>query len=486
MFTRPCVLCCVLAGVVFAQDPLLTPEQVKFLTDAQATAVEASKNTEAELLKEFDSLSFRLGLLAEGRGGLSLAFKSALELLAELKSALNSLEWVFSFGYDAESAKLHPGQPAWSLQTIDEFGHIPTLWELKVDGKAAALPEAQWKLVDAEETGLYRQRNFAKHADPNMTEAALRPSYVSGNLAHLDAGIWEYGFYAPMYRQSALKARSVVAGLDGGGWSSVCNASASNMGKRFRWVKYFVPCEAIFAGGDKKVNFGTVDHLLHSFHANTRTFSIMGETLARRMYQLLAPRASMHPLEDNMYLEAVFLGPARMQDMKLFVASFPDLIGTSDLDRVREFCKRHRLPLAWALGSGKLRKDVDTSHAKYWFPYEPFVHWNVNGDRLLDPSSWDSVNAEEPSASKFLWAQVEAQAKEAREEDPKFHNFRTISSWWKTLTTGGGAVRGLRGKHCLDALDLCFGTSGDDHTEGNCLCRVMPSVASHKTQPMLV
>jgi hypothetical protein len=289
-----------------------------------------------------------------------------------------------------------------------------------------------------------------------------------------------------MYRQSALKERAVVAGLDGGGWSTVCNASASSMGKAFRWVKNFVPCDAIFAGGNKQVIFGTIDHLLHTFHANTRTFSIMGETLARRMYQLLVPKATMHPLEDNMYLEAVFFGPARMQDLKLFVASFPDLFGTSDADTVREFCKRHGLPLAWALGSGKLRKDVDKTHTSIWLPYEPFVHWHVNGDRLLDPSCWDSVNAEAPPASQLQWASVEAQAKEARKDNPKNLNFRTISSWWKALTPAGGAVRGLRGKHCLDELDLCFGTSGDANTEGKCLCRVMSNVTSGKPPPVLV
>jgi len=421
-------------------------------------------------------------LALQGMEAKPLLFKSAAELLEDLKDALHSLEFLFSFGLDAASAALHPGQPDWDLAGIDHHGHIPTLWELKVDGKAKALPEAQWQLVDAEETGLYRQPLFAKAADPNMTEAALRPSYVSGNLAHLDAGIWEFGVYAPVYRQSVLKERAVVTGVDGGGWTTVCNSSSGSMNRVFKWLKYAVDCDAIYAGGNAskgEVVFGTMDNLLHSFYANTKTFGVFGETLARRMYQFMIPGASMHPLEDNMYLEAVLFGPARMQDMKLFVASFPDVFGTPEADELREFCKRHGVPLAWAFGGGKLRKEMDMSgslsHRVMWLPHEPFVEWPVNGERLLDPSSWVATHSQAPAGISSVWASIEAEAKKIREENPSgLEGAPYFTSWWTSLKASGGVVRQLKGKDCASQLDLCFGTSAS----GECVCRQDPDTVS--------
>jgi len=444
-----------LAKQVEAGNPLLTDFQAQLLKDSQAPAVEASQKAEEELLKEFRSPFFR-----------------AKELLEDLRAALHSSEFLFGFGLDAASAKLHPGQPDWNIAGIDEYGHIPTLWELKVDGKADALPLSQWKLVDDEETGLYRQQPFIKHATPTKTEAALRPGYVSGNLVRFDAGIFEYGVNAPVWRQSAMKERALVIGLDGGGWETVCN-STSNMNKAFRLLKRFVSCKAMLAGGKDEVIFATMDHLMHAFVANTKTMGIFGEGLARRMYQLLVPGATMHPLENSMYLEAAFFGPARMQDMKLWVASFPDIFGTPDGDALVEFCKRHRLPLAWALGGAQLRKDLDKSHILDWLPDEPFVHWPVNGDRLLDPSSWAFVGVKVPGVAA-AWASVDATVRKVRKEKTADISSSTLTSWWKTLKSAGGVVQGLRGRDCADQVDLCFGTSGDVRTSGQCLCRADP------------
>jgi len=467
--------------------PLLTPSQAKFIADAQVAAAQASQDAEKELLEAFNSPRFRLQLLAQGRGALGLVFKPASELLEMLKDALHSLEFLFSFGLDPQSAKLHPGQPAWSLKGIDDFGHIPTLWELKVAGEAKALPPAQWKLVDAEETGLYHQPEFAKPADPNMTEAANRPSYISGNLVKFDAGIWEFGVFAPVYRQSALKERAVVASQDGGAWETVCNASAAKMNVGFRIFKYIMPCNAIFAGGPKpNMIFGTVDHLLHTFRSSTKIFGIMGEDLARRTYQLLSPDATMHPLEDNMYMEAVFFGPARTEDLKLFVASFPDVYGTPQADELRAFCKRHGLPLAWAMGGGKMRRDLDKRHHFMWLPYEPLVHWQASGDRLLDVSSWDVVNAQAPPGAAAKWAAVDAEAKKVRPLGTEHLDHKNFASWWSKLKEAGGTVHQLRGKDCATKVDLCFGTSGDTNTAGQCLCRQFPGSAAPEPEALVI
>jgi len=208
--------------------------------------------------------------------------------------------------------------------------------------------------------------------------------------------------------------------------------------------------------------------------------------LARRMYQLLVPGATLHPLENNMYLEAAMLGPARMIDMKLFVASFADLFGTPDADKVRDFCKRHKLPLAWAMGPGKMRKDLELkTHKLLWFPFEPFLEWPVNGDRLLDVTSWDFVeNGKVPAEAADLWASIEAAAMTERAGSAGGQQLKASSfaNWWTSLKPGGGVIHGLTGKSCLNQLDLCFGTSGDAAREGapsggQCLCRKLPSPA---------
>merc|ERR1712039_985939 len=120
---------------------------------------------------------------------------------------------------------------------------------------------------------------------------------------------------------------------------------------------------------------------------------------------------------------------------------------------------------------GKLRKDIDMSHKLIWAPYEPFVHWNVNGNRLLDPSSWVSVSGGAPADSN--WEAIELEAKNARRQHPAGITHSTITSWWNALYAKGGIIRGLRGRDCKDLLDLCFGTSGDKRSAGRCLCRVM-------------
>lgn len=476
--------CCLAALEVNAGPALLTDWQKQFLADAQAPAAAASKLAEQFLLQEMRTPAFRAQLLMQGWGSWKIAFKSAEELLEDIRASLHSSEFVFSFGLDKASAKLHPGQPDWSIKSIDEFGHIPTLWELKVDGKAPSIPQAQWELVDAEETGLYRQQNFKKPADPTMEEAALRPGYVSGNLVRFDGGIFQYGVYAPVYRQSVLKERSVVIGHDGGGWESVCNKTASKLNNHW-WapaVKYIAPCDGIFAGGEKgKVTFATMDNLMHAFYANTRVFKIFGEGLARRVYQMLVPGAKMHLLEDNMYLEAALFGPARAEDLKVMVASFPNIFGTQDADDLRDFCKRHKLPLAWALDGGSMRETFAQDHPLKWLPDSPFAHWEVNGDRLLDPSSWEFVNIDAPSGVDAAWSEVEKKVRAARKvvsNGKPALSSSSLGKWWSNLKVAGGTVHGLNGGDCADDIDLCFGISGD--AKGTCICREMNSTGLPK------
>merc|ERR1712087_400610 len=124
-----------------------------------------------------------------------------------------------------------------------------------------------------------------------------------------------------------------------------------------------------------------------------------------------------------------------------------------------------------------------------WLPYEPFVHWRVNGDRLLDPSSWEFVNSAAPLSSAANWHAVEESAQKFRHAmdwNPDGVRFDVISSWWKQLLPHGGVVHGLRGRDCFDELDLCFGTSGDTASEGKCLCRTLTNISNGIASELIV
>jgi len=68
------------------------------------------------------------------------------------------------------------------------------------------------------------------------------------------------------------------------------------------------------------------------------------------MGQFLSPTASVRPIEGNMYTEQILFGPLRPSDLKLLVGNFPGLFGSAEGEALRSFCRKHKVPLAWALG----------------------------------------------------------------------------------------------------------------------------------------
>merc|ERR1712072_169093 len=78
----------------------------------QAAAAAASKNAEQDLLKQFGSLGFKTNLMLQGGyKAWPLASIPAADLLAQVKGALETLEYVTNFGVDPAYQKAHPGEP---------------------------------------------------------------------------------------------------------------------------------------------------------------------------------------------------------------------------------------------------------------------------------------------------------------------------------------------------------------------------------------
>eukprot|EP00929_Paragymnodinium_shiwhaense_P005977 TRINITY_DN10874_c0_g1_i1.p1 TRINITY_DN10874_c0_g1~~TRINITY_DN10874_c0_g1_i1.p1 ORF type:complete len:501 (-),score=106.94 TRINITY_DN10874_c0_g1_i1:259-1761(-) len=460
--------------------PSLTPTQQRIIDGANAGAAAASYRAEGQLLDIFDRDDFRIGLRFEGSH--KLADTPATSLLEILKANLPTLEYTENFGLDALSRKLHPGNSAMDVETIERVGHIPTDWELKVNNSALAVnvSKPQWGIYDAAETGLYGFPEFAKPADPTPEEALERPKYIAGNLRRMPIALQRYGAYAAVLRNDVVKDRAIFIGTDSGGWENVCNKSVTPIDPHDQDIFHHLmaPCDQL--GVDPATGrpvLGVRDHQMHTLLANTHTFHRVGGSLPRLLHQFLTPGASVRPIEVNMYTEAVLLGPLRVRDLKLLVASFPGIFGSEDGEKLRDFCKRHGVPLAWGLGSGRLWIDEEQLPGVL-VPYEPFYKWEAGQERLLDPiAGWSATNVTGPADKDNLWTTVWEEVKQAREiynATPAGPGSDRFKAWWARLHDLAGGIPPLRGADCASA-DFCFGTYTSGQGGGkDCVCRSLP------------
>merc|ERR1719353_540693 len=118
-----------------------------------------------------------------------------------------------------------------------------------------------------------------------------------------------------------------------------------------------------------------------------------------------------------MYTEGILFGANRMADWKLLVGSFPGLFGTREGQELREFCKRHGVPLAWGLGCGRMWPDEETKK-HLLVPYEPWYFWTAGQARLLDPvAGWPNTNVTGLRDADDTWDAVWTEVESSRSED---------------------------------------------------------------------
>jgi len=476
-----------LAAATPAEKPLLKPEQVKYLEDAKAAAITASAEAEQELLHIFRSVKFRLELIWNGLGhnAWKMAFTPATELLGQIKGALEFTEYTTNFGVDPTWRKDHPGEPTMDFDTIDKYGYIPNMWELRAAKSplVAGTPTDQWGVMEAAEDGLYQMPISGKllPAGPNVTEALDRPQYIAGNLRRIDIGVARYGSYAAVLRNDVIQDRSVVLPSDSGGWENICNSSVKPIQK---WYPIFGQplsrCKSMFKYGKDRPVVGTADNQLHTLLSNSLIFGKVGGSLSRLVYQLLVPEATTRRFETLFYTEAGVLGAVRPQDMKLMVASFPGIFGTPEANRLRLFCTTHKIPLAWALNGGETWS-ASMKNWKEWLPYVPEFE-PVGADRIIDPITWTLTNAtvKLPPLWKVVWDAVVAEI-EARRKSKNNLKASDFQVWWDRIMAFGGGLHPMRHGDC-HAKDMCSGvyTSYDGKTD--CLCKgTQPNASSAET-----
>jgi len=457
----------------------LTAGQIQVLREAHDEAVSSSRTAELELLSEFKSETFLARLASQGAGrGHRLSLFSPDELLSQVKQALLALEYSHNFGLDAESLKLHPGEDAMNLATIDAFnGRVPTMWDLRSAGSKLVenVSDEEWKILDASETGLYHLPDFANPDSPTAAEMAERPGYLAGNLRRIDISADRYGAIDVLVRGDVVMKRGVFVPSDTGGWETNCNKSLKPA-RNSSWItrmleKVAAPCDPV-----RKASLGVLEHQLHTFLANSQTFGRVGGDLARSVYQLLEDEADVRPLEINMYTEVGLMGPLRVQDMKALVGSFPGLFGTKEGEQLRSFCLKHQIPLAWGLGGARTRVQEEARKIA-WLPWEPVEFWPAGHARLLDPTAgWLATNAsfKPDSSGQEAWQKVWEEVRAARGDGQKAPQKDEFQKWWDRLSLADMPVLPLKGSDCYSA-DLCFGTVAAKSSKArDCVCRLTP------------
>jgi len=460
----------------------LTPAQVKYLADMRAAAEKASANAEHELLKELGSYTFKLGLMLNGGSrAWKLATTRAADLLAQLKSALANVEYVQNFGVDPDYRKIHPGEPEMDFATIEKFGYIPNMWELRALNSPLVhgTSDRQWKILESAERGLYQLPITSRPlpVGPNLTEALERPQYLGGNLRTIDVGLPRYGPYAAVMKNEVVRQRATILAGDSGGWENGCNSSLAPVKKWWWYSRY--DCKAMSGRSIP----GTQDHQLHTILANTKYFAKVGGSysrlsstlsgktyLARLVYQLLTPLATATPFETLLYTEAGLLGALRPQDMKMIVASFSAVYGTPQALILQKFCAKYRIPLAWGLNGGETWTLPSQDPAQLGPDTKSFV--DVAADRILDPTSANLTNATllQNSLMKTVWDAIHLKVANQRAggEASKLQASDFIG-WWKQLKGFGFPIQALHPGDCASA-DLCLGTYRSSKGAKDCLC----------------
>jgi hypothetical protein len=470
-------LLAVFCGNVTAEPSLLTPAQQQYMDSVRVAAATASAKAETQLLTMFDMPTFRTGLFLNGAW--KLAATPARELLSQLKVALDNVEYVTMFGVDPAWVKAHPSEPALDVETIQKFGHIPNMWELRARDSPLVNGTSmnQWAILDAAERGLYQMPldGSLLPLGPNLTEAMERPMYIGGNLRRIDVGLARYGSCAAVLKSDVMRKRAALLPGDSGGWENACNSSVTPIQKWFPAVgRTLFNCNGEFAGGATRPVLGTADHQLHTILGHTGQFGKVGDDLSRLMYQLLTPGAKARPFETLLYSEAGVLGKIRPQDLKMIVASFPGIFGTSMALELQAFCALHKLPLVWALNGGETWSE-STKVETNWLPFAPST-LPVGPDRLLDPTSLLTTNVTFHLPSwKSVWKAVSAEIASLRSKQnvapSEFQNA------WNRLALLGGAVQPLLKGECA-SVDECVGTYRTRQGRHECVCK-RPSSKPH-------
>jgi len=470
------------------QPPGLTAYQQQLLATLAETSKAASQVAGEVLLEEFSSSTFRMAMLAHGDAdALRLATTSSAAILEELRQNLESMEYTSNFGLTAQDRAAHPGKAGPNLTTIDYWGFYPNMWQMKIMNSTLmqGVPDRQWDIYDGAEVGLYDMKGFAHphERNPTWAEAAERPSYTYKSLRRADTGCEVYGAYTLVFRNGVMRDRALIASTDTGGWENACNQSLPLGRAQDWWFKLFYGFyDCVGMGGPDynesgfHANIAMPGHEFQTIVGNSKALRKMGGGgssavyLSRLVWQMLSRHAKYESIETLWNTEALVMGSVLMEDVKLMVASFPGLFGTKEGDELIDFCRRHKLPLAWGLGDGRQGTE---RHVARWLP-PPTGHPSMEAGRarLMDPSTVYLTNGTLASSGAIIhWSGIDAEVRKARAAKDPTHE--EVFKWWDALRKTQMSVTPLRGIDCANT-DLCFGV---ETFSQQCICRHAPDAS---------
>jgi len=433
------------AAAVAADPPGVTPFQQTRLAVAMSEAKAASASAEPELLSHLDSSDFKEALRAFGTStSTALADKSAHELLDLLKLNVDTLDYSTNFN-------LEPWQQQWARgqtpENVDAIGWFANLWQLELRGYAPSCRTC----AEAEEE-FYKLKHFADRMHPNREEAAERGVYIFQGIHRTDiGGDWTFGHTAAMYRTSVMRTRALMLPGDSGQWlDKGCKDQPSKIDSQYDCSGFSLDMPAGVPGKDSEMHM-----ILRQAVSWQPTYGGLAKSLAAIFHDMLDPEATVKLIRDCP--EVMVLGSVQLTDLKMIVASFPVLAGTSRGDALIDFCHRHSLPLLWAFSDGH----VNTGG------YKPLTNFLAGRDRLLDPRTVAFTNGTLPSAAAAIWNQNIMNMRSARNTGT-LRTGSDVSDYWHKASQAGTAVAALRGGACADT-DLCFGTQAGK----GCICRVL-------------
>lgn len=459
--------------------PPQTALQRQLVTAGSAGAASASQRATASLLASLDEAAFRRHLSDCCPQLVGLA---AMTLLESLRAEARASEWVHSFcaaDYQREpgaACSVAAGCSDVSLGVLQVSDHFPNQWELEASNSTYP-PYTGWNLFNAfwmerAEVGVFgypRPANFEAARPMAAADAVSRPVYTAMNLLRVDLGFPLLGDVTAVFRHYRLRGATLISAVDTGQAEALCNATSVPLG----WNRSSCEaegCDCAAWRGEPTV--GTLEHLDHLLLANARFWK--AADLAAVFNRSYAPvwwngfgapaapgRAAAAPPALGPDLLKAEIEPdvlARVEGgaIKLIVASFRDLFGSSDGVRLRGLCSSRGWALVWSLGSVGVSRAASATAA-----YD---------QRLLDPDSEPLLVPRRPTppavtaAFRALWSTAAAK-----------HSAGSVAEWvalWAELVAALPADSRLRPLNARDAcaagahVDECVGADA----EGQCRC----------------
>eukprot|EP00238_Polyblepharides_amylifera_P006186 CAMPEP_0196576918 /NCGR_PEP_ID=MMETSP1081-20130531/6074_1 /TAXON_ID=36882 /ORGANISM="Pyramimonas amylifera, Strain CCMP720" /LENGTH=439 /DNA_ID=CAMNT_0041895661 /DNA_START=95 /DNA_END=1411 /DNA_ORIENTATION=+ len=408
-----------------AEFTLRTPptkiSSVQNATVARVARLASSSSISAtnEVISTFSSASFRASwsqLVSR-----KVADFSAVDILASIRKEILAVEVVHAFPSTSHNPKIQAFlSDDWNLTVAKQnrfYPNIRTLYfgclqSLDMDSR---LVTAFWDAENLQETDLMGFPKFTERENINRLnrsfpfpasweEAYNRPVYSASNLQRRSLPLSTiFGDIQVVFRRSYINSMSIINPTDAGCKTVACR----NISFPFR-IRY--NCSAWPYLTSALGVPDAIDHLLlpnvRSFGPDLASFNLSFEDALARQYARLLdddastfdlaldPKSNKNTLIDQMakmFYEFAIAGNILLDEpsVKLIVASYSDLFGSSTGREVQQWAMENGWMLAWALSPKKNLVKSST-----WRILDPDVASHLKGSLDLSVEELHSLEAD--------------------------------------------------------------------------------------------